>query len=154
MLRIAPPVLMALAVTAMILSTRTQADGPLRPLIAWIGSWTLGVEQTIDISMGDDGELVIDGYATYGARDPARVAEGSVQVAAFFARVTLDEVADGNLIRLAFDGGEAVPFAEAESGMCMVELKLQGPRLIARDNGRCGGASVSFTGLYTAPFKS
>ena len=147
------PLLLALASTFLGPSAQARANGLQRPLIDWVGSWTIGDEQTIDISIEDGRELVIDGYATYGARDPARVAEGSVQVAAFFARVTLDDVQDGNVIRFAFDGEEILPYEEPNEGLCKVELDLQGPLLRVHDNGRCGGANASFTGVYSAPFK-
>lgn len=142
-----------LATLTVVLSAPAHADGPQRSLVDWVGSWTIGVEQTIDISMENDRELVIDGYATYGARDPARIAEGSVQVGAFFARRTMDDIEDGNVIRFAFDGDEALPYENPDRGLCRVVLELKGAKLKVSDNGRCGGANVSFTGLYSAPYK-
>lgn len=140
-----------LAATTLFLPASADAGG--RPLTDWVGSWSLGSEQTIDISLEEGSSLVVDGYATYGARDPERVAQGSVQVASFFARITRDQVEAGEVIRFTIDGDTVLPFAVADGSLCKVELKLEWPKLRARDNGRCGGANVSFIGLYAAPYK-
>lgn len=140
-----------LATATLFLPVSAHAGG--RPLTDWGGSWSLGVEHTIDISLEEGSTLIVDGYATYGARDPERVAQGSVQVASFFARITSGQVEAGEVIRFAVDGDTVLPFETADGSLCKVELKLEWPKLRVHDNGRCGGANVSFTGLYTAPYK-
>ncbi len=140
-----------LATATLFLPASVEAGG--RPLTDWVGSWSLGVEQTVDISLEEGGTLIVDGYATYGARDPERVAQGTVRVASFFARITGDQVEAGEVIRFAADGDTILPFATTDDGLCKVELALEWPKLRVHDNGRCGGANVSFTGLYAVPYR-
>lgn len=143
--------LLAAAITS--LSAPALAGASKRPLTDWVGSWIIGREQTIDISIEDGAELIVDGYATYGALDADRVAQGSVHVASFFARIPAGRIEGGNAIRFAYDGEALLPFDIPDGSICKVELVLEWPKLRAHDNGRCGGANASFTGLYSAPYK-
>ena len=128
---------------------QSAAAADRRPLVDWAGDWRAGGDLNIVIFLEDGEELVIDGFATYGAQDPDRVTQGSVQVGRFFARVTRDRVEEGDRIRFAVEDDEVLPFDTAISGMCKIELQLVWPTLKARDNGRCGGANVSFTSEYS-----
>jgi hypothetical protein len=48
----------------------------------------------------------------------------------------------------ALDADGQILFEKAGTYDCAVRLKQLGPYLFARDNQSCGGANVSFTGLY------
>lgn len=136
-----------------LVAARSGVAADRRPLTDWSGDWRAGDDLNIVIFLENGEELAIDGFATYGAQDADRVAQGSVQVGRFFARVTEDWVEEGNRIRFAVEDDEVLPFDTAIPGMCRIELQLVWPTLKAHDNGRCGGANVSFTGEYSNPDK-
>ncbi|MBB4099687.1 hypothetical protein [Sphingomonas kyeonggiensis] len=101
----------------------------------WIGGWT-GWESEIDITRGaKPGTFHIGGNATWGAHDPDRVKRGGVN----FGMLGAD---------LPAPKGDSLAFADSEEADCRVTLRLLGPYLVARDNGRCGGMNVTFTGTY------
>lgn len=110
---------------------------PLAPPRAsdWLGGWT-GWESEIDITRGaKPGTFHIGGNATWGAHDPERVKRGGVN----FGMLGAD---------LPAPKGDSLAFADSEEPDCRVALRLLGPYLLARDNGRCGGMNVTFTGTY------
>lgn len=101
----------------------------------WTGSWEHpGGGLVIKKSAG--GRLRIEGDQVVPAgRD---LNNGSLGAAA--------EPKDG-LIAFVDDG--STPFAQPNAGdECRVRLQRVGPSLLVEDNNDCGGAGVSFTGLY------
>lgn len=55
----------------------------------------------------------------------------------------------GALSGTARPEGNRVTFSDENPTLCIVKLELLGPDLLAaNDNGRCGGANVSFGGVY------
>lgn len=124
------------------------ADAGRLPLSMWVEEWRVGTEQVILITLTDDGELEVDGYATYGAADPERVANGSVQVGCFTVRLSESWINDDNEVAFAVGENGPLPYSEGEDIDCKVRMRLDQPSLIVNDNGRCGGANVSFTGVY------
>jgi hypothetical protein len=101
----------------------------------WLGGWT-GWESQIDITRGPKpGTLHIGGNAAWGAHDPDRVKRGGVN----FGMLAAD---------LPAPKGDRLAFADSEEADCRVALRLLGPYLVARDNGRCGGMNVTFSGVY------
>ncbi|ATY33189.1 hypothetical protein [Sphingomonas psychrotolerans] len=117
----------------------------------WQGVWKAW-ESEIEVAPGRiRGTLHIEGSATWGAHDPQRVAIGGVHVGEF----AVDAQGSGDRIAFSVDEGAesgtmARGFDDApeETYRCRVQLRLLGPYLLARDNGVCGGANVSFTGTY------
>jgi hypothetical protein len=111
----------------------------------WTGEWKSGPEQSIVIEAGgDQGKLKIKGDATWGASDPGRVARGAVNIG------ELDGEAAVRGASLSFGMGEngPLPYEEADEYDCRVQMRRLGPYLLVKDNNRCGGHNVTFTGVY------
>ena len=110
---------------------------PKQTIAAWIGSWNYDYT-TIDITRGlGPGRLKAIGMAVWGMHDPERVRRGGINTGDFEGEATLT----GDRIRFG-------PTSGSEDSDCRVSLRLIGPYLAAADNGNCGGANVSFTGVY------
>jgi len=110
---------------------------PLAPTRAadWIGGWT-GRESEIDITRGaKPGTFHLGGNATWGGHDPERVKIGAINFGMFGADVPAPR-------------GDSLALADSDDPDCRIALRLLGPYLLARDNDRCGGLNVSFTGVY------
>lgn len=108
-----------------------------------VGHW---VREEAEIEIASRGqEYSVLGEATYGARDPNRVARGAVNLGRidFRARPTTSRISAG-----LKDGKVAVPKAEAQSSDCQLDMIALGPYLVVKDNMQCGGMNVSFTGVY------
>jgi hypothetical protein len=101
----------------------------------WLGSW----EQRyagIEIKQGGiGGRLTIEGIAAFkGARE---VHTGAIDAQVLPGKDSIAFLDDGWL-----------PFeTQCDSG-CRVRMHRVGPFLLVEDNGDCGGAGVTFTGLY------
>ena len=113
---------------------------------SWDGRWEM-FNAAIEIRNGESGWIEVEGYAEYGADDPVRVANGSVHVGSFAGRISLDPD-DLYYVGVAFDGENTKPLDQAEDHECTVEMRRVGNWLWVDDNGKCGGANVSFTGVY------
>jgi hypothetical protein len=111
----------------------------------WIGRWTGGPEQSIDISRGPGSEgLKISGSATYGALDRDRIKRGAVNSGEISAEIA------ASAATLAFtmaDSGTK-SYAEADQYECRVRMRRFAAYLLVEDNRNCGGNNVSFTGTY------
>jgi hypothetical protein len=106
---------------------------------AWIGEWSYD-ETTIDIDRGGRaGRLKASGSALWGTHDPDRVRRGGVHVGEFEEEAALK----GDWIMF----GASQP-STADDYVCHVSLRLIGPYLVGADNLNCGGANVSFVGVY------
>jgi hypothetical protein len=101
----------------------------------WLGSWDQP-HAGIEIKQGGiGGRLRIEGIAAFqGARD---VHTGDID-----AQV----MPDGDTIAFLDDGW--LPFETKCDSGCRVRMHRVGPFLLVEDNGDCGGAGVTFTGLY------
>lgn len=99
----------------------------------WLGTW-YHPGGPVTISRGEGGKLhVVGEIAVPTARD-------------FHTGDFNAEVAPGkDTIAFADDG--SIGFSDP-SADCRVRMQRVGPWLMVEDNGRCGGAAVSFTGLY------
>ena len=49
---------------------------------------------------------------------------------------------------IAFVDDGSTPFEKTDEGTCRVRMQRIGPLLMVEDNEGCGGAAVTFTGLY------
>jgi hypothetical protein len=132
------------AATGPALAKEKQGD----VLAAWVGAWTTGPEQSVTIRRGPEGMLSIEGFASWGASDPERVASGGVNVGEFQADVPTDWIVGNHLIFGVGVDGAIRPDA-AEDFECVVQLEIRGAQLIATDNGMCGGHNVRFDGTYS-----
>lgn len=120
-------------------------------LSEWVGDWAASDEQTLTVSMPDKKTLQFDGFATYGANDPDRVASGGVNMGEFSVRVPSRWITVNNEIAFAIDNsGEAIPIEAAGEYDCTLDMRLDWNInwIDVVDNGMCGGLNVSFTGQY------
>jgi hypothetical protein len=100
----------------------------------WIGTW-YHPGGSIKIKSGGSGRLHVEGEMVVpGARD---VHNGQIQ-----AKVAPQNGA------VAFVDDGSIPFEKTDAGECRVRMQRIGPWLLVEDNNGCGGAGVSFTGLY------
>lgn len=111
----------------------------------WLGKWT-APEKTIRIrdGQGATGALRIEGDATYGTLDPNIEKKGGVHTGNF----TVDAVPAGNMLRFGSDSVATIPFDPASDKDCMVQIARAGAYLVVTDNKACGGANVTFSGIY------
>jgi hypothetical protein len=100
----------------------------------WIGTWYHPGGE-ITISRGGGGKLSIEGEMILPtARD---VHTGELQANVTPEKDTIAFVDDGS-----------IPFEKTEEGECRVRIQRIGQWLMVEDNSGCGGAAVTFTGLY------
>lgn len=100
----------------------------------WTGTWRhTGGEITIKPAKG--GKLSVAGEHTYPVA-------GNVRTGDFAA-----DVAPAGGVLAFVDGGDK-PFDKAAEDECRVRMQRVGAILVVEDNGTCGGAMVTFTGLY------
>lgn len=116
----------------------------------WIGHWA-SWDNAIDVGPGKGGTFKLSGEALWGSRDPEKVERGSVHVGQFAALVKLS----GDRVAFASTWGAdeaedhaALPYDTSDPDACKLRLRLLGPYLLAEDSGNCGGAGVTFTGVY------
>jgi hypothetical protein len=112
-------------------------------LAGWLGKWSRG-EAEIRVKPGKAGTLDIEGEATFGARDPARVKRGAVNSGAIAGDVT----PAGDRLSFAMGDGGTLPVDKGGDVDCKVWMQRVGPWLIVNDNNNCGGFNVSFRGFY------
>lgn len=113
----------------------------------FVGKWRSGPEQSIAIRR-DGANWQLDGQATYGAQDPERLRRGAVNIGDFSA--TVPRTGSDGPTRLAFTEGAdgTLPYDKGEETACKMRMQLVGPWLLVSDNLRCGGANVTFSGIY------
>jgi len=100
------------------------------PLSRWEGGWSDGASADVTIRTGN-GRATITGEAFW----PARPEENA------WISIHIGEV-DG---RIAITGNRAT---YADDNLCELELTLLADFLLIADNRRCGGANVTFSGVY------
>ncbi len=116
---------------------------PVTPA-GWLGKWSR-VEAEITVKAGKAGVLHIEGNATFGALDPARVKRGAVNIGEIEADVT----PAGDRLSFAVGDSATLPVDQGEEFACKVWMQRIGPWLIVYDNHNCGGRNVTFRGFYT-----
>ena len=102
---------------------------------AWVGHWTAQTgenQQSLDI-VPRGGELHVTGLAVW--YDRASAARNLIPVG-YFATIIAQPLAG------------RVTLAPGDMPGCVLQVRLNGATLIARDNQRCGGMNVTFTGAY------
>lgn len=103
------------------------------PLSAWEGDWTDHASADVTI-LSKDGRTYIVGQAFW----PARPEENT------WPTIHIGEVND----RLAIAGHRAI---YSDDNLCELDLTLLRDFLLIADNHKCGGANVTFSGVYTRP---
>ncbi|MFB9263226.1 hypothetical protein ACFFWD_08590 [Bradyrhizobium erythrophlei] len=100
----------------------------------WIGLWDQR-QGSIEIKRGSGGKLHVSGeMAVKGAQE---VHTGVIEA---------DVVPQGDTIAFVDDG--STPFEKRNEGECWVRMQRVGALLKVEDNGGCGGAGVTFMGLF------
>lgn len=117
----------------------TTALAPVAPTASpqpsdWIGTWD-HPGGSIEISRGSGGKLRIAGEMVAGSAQSPHTGELAAEVRP--ANDTIAFVDDGS-----------TPFEKAGEGNCRVRMQRIGSLLMVEDNSGCGGAGVTFTGLY------
>jgi hypothetical protein len=112
---------------------------------SWQGKWQADQDREIVVTSNGD-EVSVSGTAVWGSHDPERVKRGGVHTGELEGKSrpraqTLAIGYDPDRVAFPPSPGEA-PDA------CAAQLKLLGRYLLVEDNGMCGGANVTFTGLY------
>jgi hypothetical protein len=110
----------------------------------WIGKWSR-VEADITMKAGKAGALLIEGNATYGAKDPDRVRRGAVNSGTIDGEV----IPAGDRLSFAMGDNATLPVDKGGEFSCKVWMQRIGRWLVVNDNNNCGGFNVSFRGFYT-----
>lgn len=109
----------------------------------WEGEW-VAPEKSITIRLTPSGDLSLAGSATWGADDPDRMARGGPHIGEFEAKLQ----PAGAILSFTQGLNATLPYDKGDATDCRVQLLRRGPYLVARDDGACGGANVTFTGMY------
>jgi len=116
----------------------SAALDPVKPMAApktsdWLGTWS---------HPGGDIEI-------------KQVAGGKLNVAGEMVMPTAQDAHTGEIEAKVMPGKETIAFVDdgsapfdQEGGGCRVRMQRVGPWLMVEDNSGCGGAGVTFTGLY------
>jgi hypothetical protein len=103
----------------------------------WFGRWNRYGSAEIEITRAKDGKAEVSGSATWGSG--AATHEGSIEG-------TIDP---GQSVQsFANDGDKQIAFDAAGQYDCAVKFNQLGRYLFVIDTGNCGGANVSFSGVY------
>ena len=112
-------------------STLTFGPLPSPPRSAWLGRWEFaysGGQPWIEIRRRKDGKLHVTGYAEWRAHPDSTPNMGDLDFTGLPRGIIFDDA-----------GGEVD---------CGIRMMLLGDRLLAKDNGYCGGMNVNFTTTY------
>lgn len=115
------------------------------PVSAWVGEWLDGYYNTM-VLKPDPGGLSFEGMAQY--RNPFQVGTGEDKDGDGKEDMR-DEVSIhvGEMYGTARPKGNRLQVGQGPDD-CQINLTLVGEFLIALDNNLCGGANVSFNGIY------
>jgi hypothetical protein len=100
----------------------------------WLGAWS-HPGGDIEIKRVEDGKLSIVGEMVMPTAQDAHT--GEIEAKVVPGKDTIAFVDDGS-----------TPFEKTDEGECRVRMQRVGLLLMVEDNGGCGGAGVTFTGLY------
>jgi hypothetical protein len=100
----------------------------------WIGTWSQPGGD-IEIKKIAGGKLSVEGEMVVPTAHDAHTGEIAAKVIP--GKDTIVFVDDGS-----------TPFEKTDEGTCRVRMQRIGPWLMVEDNEGCGGAAVTFTGLY------
>ena len=110
----------------------------------WTGHW-VAPEQDLTIVSAAGDSLLVKGEATWGMQDPERRRRGGVHTGEVSGTA---RPIDGMLAFTMGDDGATLPYDAADEFTCRIRMQRRGPYLVVRDNNACGGANVSFSGVY------
>jgi hypothetical protein len=108
----------------------------------WIGAWRRSASGKIDIMPKSGDTLGLTGTASWQGRGE------NVHSADIDAVIDARKTIQGFATRSSEFEGKQIPFERATAADCAVMMSQLGPYLYVSDSGNCGGANVSFVGLY------
>ncbi|MET0247678.1 MAG: hypothetical protein ABW182_13090 [Sphingomonas sp.] len=109
----------------------------------WVGHWS-APEQDIVIKAAAGGMLHVSGDATWGMGDKWRRENGAVHIGQVKGTVR----PAGGVVAFTEGDDKTLPYNAGDEDACSIRMVRRGPYLLARDNNKCGGLNVSFTGFY------
>lgn len=109
----------------------------------WVGDWA-APEQGITIKAAAGGALNVSGDASWGMGDKWRRENGAVHIGQVKGTVR----PAGGVVAFTEGDDKTLPYNAGDEGACSIRMVRRGPYLLARDNNKCGGLNVSFTGFY------
>lgn len=98
------------------------------PATAWAGKWVRDEDATLTLKAAG-AEVVVSGEAQWVGPNP-------------------DNVHVGEMSAQARPAGDTLVLRAPDEFDCGATLRLIGPYLVVSDNDHCGGANVTFTGVY------
>lgn len=107
------------------------APTPSPKAMDWVGSWRQGKR-----------------YVGGGLVEIKRNADGKLHVDAGILVPTARDAHNGDFQGDLTAEGDTLSFADGYDDGCRVRMQRIGPWLLIEDNSACGGAGVTFTGLY------
>ena len=109
----------------------------------WLGTWSRD-EAEVRITADGNAAIAVEGDATWGTHDAERIERGGVHT----GTIERTSVALGKSPVVRFAMGADADWPDEEF-RCKVALQRVGDWLLVDDNFQCGGANVSFDGMYT-----
>lgn len=141
------PFTLVLALAALTVAPALAKDKARADSAAFVGVWRAGPEQDVSIAAKGD-RLHVEGFATWGAQDPDQVANGLIHLGEFSLTVPVSWIEGDTLAFAVSPEGLGIRPDAAGQYDCLVTLKASGDRLMVEDNTMCGGANVTFNGVY------
>lgn len=111
---------------------------PYTASLDWIGRWKADTYSELTIKRTSPVKADLSGSATYGQGDATNTGDLAGDI---------DTRKDTQAF--AYSTDKDVPFAKATVEDCAVVMRLLGPYLLVNDDINCGGANVTFAGIYT-----
>lgn len=121
-----------------------HGSGTVPTVNDWVGHWVRDDEADLHIRRLDSRRIEIEGDASWGGHDPARVENGGVhtgEIERTSVRLT------GYAIHFVAGQGNSPPVAEGGYD-CIVDLQWNEGTLLVKDDFGCGGMNVTFSGNY------
>lgn len=107
-------------------------------VVNWAGTWKRDTTSELDITKKGAATVDVSGEATGGGM-PDAPNEGDIDA---------DIDARAPYAAFAITGDKQVPFNKAGEYDCAVEMRQIENYIFVNDNNNCGGAAVTFSGLY------
>ena len=116
---------------------------------AWIGKWAAGKSNYFTFKTGSKADWIsVDGQQEHWAEYQNVLTDEAMYAGGFKSEAPL---VDGTVGFTQTDNDEFQPYDEkaGDKSKCAVRFRILSERyLVAKDSGYCGGANITFSGLY------